>query len=62
MSRAPAALLIGLVGFAAYLAVVLALSDFVLRMHWTVQLIYFALAGVVWAWPAMRLIYWSGGK
>ncbi len=62
MSRPTAALLIGLVGFAGYVVLVLLLGDFVLRLHWTVQLIYFALAGCIWAWPAKRLIYWGAGR
>lgn len=62
MSRSTLALLIGLVGFAVYALVVLALGDLVLNWHWSIQMIYFALAGTIWAWPAKRLIYWGAGK
>lgn len=62
MSRSRAALLIGLVGFTSYVLLVLTLGDLVLRMHWIVQLVYFAVAGTIWVWPAKRLIYWGAGK
>jgi hypothetical protein len=62
MSRPLAAMLIGLVGIAAYVILVMILADLVLKLHWTVQFLYFAAAGVIWVWPAKRLIYWSAGK
>jgi hypothetical protein len=62
MSRSTIALLIGLVGIAGYLILVLALGDFALEWHWIWQLLYFGLAGIVWVWPAKWLIYWGAGK
>lgn len=62
MSRSTAALLIGLVGIAGYVLLVLILGDFILDQHWTLQLLYFGVAGIVWVWPAKRLIYWGAGK
>ncbi|MGG5812007.1 DUF2842 domain-containing protein [Falsiroseomonas sp. CW058] len=61
MSRAHLALLAGLAGFLIYVAVVVAFADHVLRLHWTVQLGYFALAGVAWVWPARTLMFWGAG-
>jgi hypothetical protein len=63
MSRATIALLSGLFGFLAYVAVVVALADHVLPHHWLVQLAYFTVAGVAWVWPARALMFWgAGGK
>jgi len=62
MSRTLTALLIGLVGFTVYVGLALFLGDFVLRLHWTIQFLYFALVGVIWAWPARWLIYWSARR
>ena len=31
-------------------------------MHWLVQALYFLVAGVAWAWPAQRLMYWAARK
>ncbi len=62
MSRPLAALLIGLVGLTAYVLVVMILGDWVLEMHGIIQLVYFAVAGIIWAWPAKWLIYWSARK
>ena len=59
MSRIPLAVLIFLVGFTAYVATVVALADHVLRLHWTVQALYFVITGTVWAWPARALMFWA---
>ena len=62
MPRVAVALLIGLLGFLLYVGVVVALADHVLELHWTVQAAYCILAGVAWAWPAQRLMYWAARK
>ena len=62
MSRTAIALLVGLLGFLLYVGVVVALADHVLALHWTVQTAYFVLAGIAWAWPAQRLMYWAARK
>ncbi|MCU0886630.1 MAG: DUF2842 domain-containing protein [Rubritepida sp.] len=61
MSRPTLAFLIGMVGFAAYIWIVVILGDFVLQTHWLIQLVYYATAGVVWVFPAKRLILWGAG-
>jgi hypothetical protein len=61
MSRPIIALLAGLLGFATYVAVVIVLADWVLTLHWVVQLAYFAVAGVGWVPPARRLMFWGAG-
>jgi len=55
-------MLIGLLGFTAYVIFVMIVGDWVLTLHWTLQLLYFATAGIFWVFPAKRLIYWSAGK
>ncbi len=59
MSRSSIAVLIGLFGFVAYVLVVLALADHVRGLHWTLEFVFFAVAGVAWVWPARRLIVWA---
>jgi hypothetical protein len=61
MSRPILALLLGLLGFLAYVGLVVAMADFVLEMHWIVQLGYFVVVGIAWAWPARRLMFWGAG-
>jgi len=55
-------MLIGLLGFTAYVIFVMIVADWVLTLHWAVQFLYFAITGIVWVFPAKRLIYWSAGK
>ena len=59
MSKPMLAGLIGIIGFLLYVAVVIILADHVLGTHWTVEFVYFALAGIVWVWPAKALIIWG---
>jgi hypothetical protein len=58
MSRAAIAVPVGLLGFLLYIGAAVALADRVLSLHWAAQALYFVLAGVAWAWPAQRLVYW----
>jgi Protein of unknown function (DUF2842) len=62
MSRPAIAVPLGLLGFFAYIAFAMILADHVLGLHWILQIIYFLLAGTLWAWPAHKLILWAGGK
>src|SRR3712207_6087070 len=62
MSRAAIAVPLGLLGFLLYVGAAVALADHVLTLHWTVQVLYFILAGVAWAWPAQRLMYWAARR
>jgi hypothetical protein len=59
MSRSAMAALIGVGGFLVYIVVVLVLADHVRALHWTVELLFFAVAGIAWVWPAKRLIVWA---
>lgn len=61
MSRPLIALVAGLLGFAAYVAVAIILADWVLTLHWLVQLAYFLVAGLAWVPPARRLMFWGAG-
>ncbi|HEY4252232.1 MAG TPA: DUF2842 domain-containing protein [Roseomonas sp.] len=59
MSRIAIASIAGILGFLLYVAAVLILADLVLHLHWTLQIAFFALAGIVWAWPAKWLMFWA---
>jgi hypothetical protein len=59
MSRAALAFLIGVVGFIAYIAVIVALGDAVVSRHWLIQLVYYGVAGIAWVVPARWLILWG---
>jgi hypothetical protein len=59
MSKPMLAGLIGTIGFLLYVAVVIILADHVLGTHWILEFVYFALAGIVWVWPAKALIIWA---
>lgn len=59
MSRGKLASLIGVVGFIVYTGVIVALGDYVIPLHWSVQLIYYVFFGIAWVVPAKRLIQWG---
>ncbi|WP_157967024.1 DUF2842 domain-containing protein [Elioraea thermophila] len=58
-NRKAIALAVALVGAALYVWLVVTLADWVVELHWAVELLYFALVGVAWAWPAARLLRWA---
>jgi Protein of unknown function (DUF2842) len=62
MSRIAIAVPVGLLGFALYIGVVVALADHVLRGHWLLQVAYFLVTGIVWAFPARWLMFWAAGQ
>jgi len=62
MTRILFATIVGLVGFVAYLAGAVVLADQVATLHWTVQLAYFLVAGVLWVVPAHFLVLWAARK
>ncbi|MBW8270433.1 DUF2842 domain-containing protein [Caldovatus aquaticus] len=61
-ARTGLALLIGLLGFALYVGGIVALADRVRGLHWAVEALYFALAGVLWVPPARALLLWAAGR
>lgn len=58
-NRKAIALAVALVGAAVYVWLVVTLADWVVELNWAVELLYFALVGVAWAWPAARLLRWA---
>ena len=62
MSRIAIAVLVGLFGFAAYVALVVALAYHVVTQHWALQVVFFLVAGIVWAFPARWLMFWGAGQ
>ncbi len=61
MSRVPVAIIAGLVGFALYVAGVMLLGDYVVQWHWTLQAVFFVVAGTLWVLPARWLMFWGAG-
>ena len=64
MSRTVIAVPLGLLSFVLYVGVVVVLADSVVGLHWALQLPYFLVAGIAWAFPAKWLIVWAahGGR
>ncbi|WP_207540128.1 DUF2842 domain-containing protein [Sabulicella rubraurantiaca] len=62
MSRVPLAFLLGILGFLAYVGIVVALGDFVVHRHWMLQFVYYAAVGILWVWPAKWLMFWAARK
>jgi hypothetical protein len=62
MSRAPIAIIVGLAGFALYVAAVMILSDTVFAWHWALQAVYFVIAGTLWVFPIRWLMFWGAGQ
>jgi hypothetical protein len=59
MTRTFIAVIGGLLGLAAYVAIVLVLADSVLSWHWSLQALYFVMAGSLWVPPIRWLMLWA---
>jgi hypothetical protein len=62
MPRILLATLSGLAFFFFYLVAALALADRLGRMHWAIQFVYFAAAGILWVFPIRWLMLWAAGR
>lgn len=51
-------LLFLVVGICLYALVCLLIADAMFPEHWAIRLIYFAIVGIGWAWPAKALLVW----
>lgn len=58
MSRGTIAAMGGIAAFALYLWLVLELAMVVSGLHWALEALFYAVAGIVWAFPAARLVRW----
>ncbi len=47
-----------LVGLALYGLAVMAVAVRLLPAHWAVEMVFYALAGIAWVFPAARLTRW----
>ena len=62
MSRPTLATLAGLLFIFVYIVAVISLPDLFGRMHWTMEAVYWAIAGIIWVFPIRWLMLWSVGK
>lgn len=62
MTRIAFATIAGVAGFLLYIGAVVALADVVVPLHWTLQLLYYTVAGILWAWPAKWLMAWAARR
>lgn len=58
MGRGTIAAVGGIAAFALYLWLVLEIAMMLSGLHWAVDAVFFAAAGIVWAFPAARLVRW----
>jgi hypothetical protein len=56
--RVLAGSLVLVLGLAAYALAVAGLATRILPGHWAVHAVFYAVAGLLWVWPAARLTRW----
>ena len=62
MSKGFIATVAGLLFVSIYVVVVITLPDLVPRLHWSLEALYWLVAGIVWVFPVRWLMYWAAGK
>lgn len=56
------AMFVLIVGLVFYAAGVVSLASAFLPMHWSLELLFYAVAGVAWVLPAGLLLKWGGKR
>lgn len=62
MSRTPIATAAGLLFIAAYVTAAISLPDRLPPLHWSLQAVYWCVAGLLWVLPVRWLMLWAAGK
>ena len=62
MSRPTLATIAGILFILAYIVAAITLPDFAPPLHWTIEAIYWGVAGIVWVFPVRWLMLWSVHK
>ena len=62
MSRTKIASVAGILFVLAYMVTVITLPDYFPRLHWTLEALYWLVAGVIWVFPVRWLMLWSVHK
>ncbi len=62
MSRVPFATLAILIVVVTWIAAATVLADYVRPLHWSLQAIYFPIAGFAWVLPVRWLMLWGAHK
>ena len=62
MSRTSIASIAGIVFVLVYMFAAVTVPDLIGRMHWTLEALYWLVAGIVWVFPIRWLMLWSAGK
>lgn len=62
MSRPSIATIAGLLFVFFYIAAAITLPDWIGRMNWAAEALYWAVAGIVWVFPIRWLMLWSVHK
>lgn len=59
MSRGTIATIAGLSFMVVFVVAAITLPDYVPRLHWALEAIYWCVAGIVWVFPIRWLMLWS---
>jgi hypothetical protein len=62
MPRIPIAVLGFLIGFSLYVIAAVTLADHIESLHWSIQALYFLVAGVLWTVPTRWLMLWAARR
>ncbi len=61
-SRSAIGMLALIFGLMAYAFLAAGIGGMMSDWSVAIQTIYYLVAGLLWIWPAKKLIYWMGGK
>jgi len=51
-----------LIGLLLYIGVAVHIGGLIYGIHWTIEVIYYLVAGIAWAFPAGYLVKWMTAR
>ena len=62
MSRTMIAFIAGVIFVAAYMVAAVVLPEHLPRLHWSLEALYWCVAGILWVFPVRWLMLWAAGR
>ena len=51
-----------IIGLTLYAFLAAGIGNLIGDWHWALQMIYYLVAGLIWLYPAKKLLQWMGGQ
>lgn len=61
-SRSFIGMAVMIIGITLYAFLAAGIGNLIVEWHWAIQMSYYLVAGLIWLYPAKKLLQWMGGQ